>query len=89
MQTPPAPTTGFLLAVGVGTPLGRGPKALLPFRRRTLVEALAGKLRSGGCAEATVVLGAGTEEAGGSPGATAAISSRTRGGGTAWAAPSR
>ncbi|GAA3706868.1 nucleotidyltransferase family protein [Zhihengliuella alba] len=62
MHTSPAPTTGLLLAAGAGTRLGRGPKALLPFRGRTLVEALAGELRAGGCAEVTVVLGAGAEE---------------------------
>ncbi len=31
-------TTAVLLAAGAGTRLGLGPKALLPFRGRTLVE---------------------------------------------------
>lgn len=34
-------TTAVLLAAGAGTRLGLGPKALLPFRGRTLVEVLA------------------------------------------------
>ncbi|AFR30408.1 nicotine blue oxidoreductase [Arthrobacter sp. Rue61a] len=53
-----APTTGVLLAAGAGTRLGRGPKALLPFRGRTLVEVLADTLFDGGCREVVVVLGA-------------------------------
>lgn len=52
-------TTGVLLAGGAGTRLGRGPKALLPFRGRTLVEVLADVLLDGGCREVVVVLGAG------------------------------
>ncbi|MDQ0620373.1 nicotine blue oxidoreductase [Arthrobacter globiformis] len=52
-------TTGVLLAAGAGTRLGRGPKALLPFRCRTLVEVLADVLLDGGCREVVVVLGAG------------------------------
>jgi nicotine blue oxidoreductase len=52
-------TTGVLLAAGAGTRLGRGPKALLPFRGRTLVEVLADILLDGGCREVVVVLGAG------------------------------
>jgi len=52
------PTTGVLLAAGAGTRLGRGPKALLPFRARTLVEVLADTLFDGGCSEVVVVLGA-------------------------------
>jgi len=52
-------TTAVLLAAGAGTRLGRGPKALLPFRGRTLVEVLAGVLLDGGCREVVVVLGAG------------------------------
>jgi nicotine blue oxidoreductase len=42
-------TTAVLLAAGAGTRLGRGPKALLPFRGRTLVEVLADVLLAGGC----------------------------------------
>ncbi|MFP3459678.1 nucleotidyltransferase family protein [Arthrobacter globiformis] len=52
-------TTGVLLAAGAGTRLGRGPKALLPFRGRTLVEVLADIMLDGGCREVVVVLGAG------------------------------
>jgi len=52
------PTTGILLAAGPGSRLGLGPKALLPFRGRTLVEILADVLRRGGCREVVVVLGA-------------------------------
>ncbi|MFJ4228935.1 nicotine blue oxidoreductase [Paenarthrobacter nicotinovorans] len=57
-QTGTAPTTGVLLAAGAGTRLGRGPKALLPYRARTLVEVLADTLFDGGCNEVVVVLGA-------------------------------
>src|SRR3954452_21830924 len=53
-----APTTAVLLAAGAGTRLGRGAKALLPFRGRTLVEVLAGVLLDGGCRDVVVVLGA-------------------------------
>ena len=49
----------MLLAAGAGTRLGLGPKALLPFRGRTLVEVLADVLLAGGCREVVVVLGAG------------------------------
>lgn len=56
-----ADTTAVLLAAGAGTRLGRGPKALLPFRGRTLVEVLADALLDGGCREVVVVLGAGAE----------------------------
>ena len=56
-----ADTTAVLLAAGAGTRLGRGPKALLPFRGRTLVEVLADTLLDGGCREVVVVLGAGAE----------------------------
>lgn len=60
MTPSPVPhTTGVLLAAGAGTRLGRGPKALLPFRGRTLVEVLADVLLDGGCREVVVVLGAG------------------------------
>ena len=54
-------TTAVLLAAGAGTRLGRGPKALLPFRGRTLVEVLADVLSGGGCREVVVVLGAGAQ----------------------------
>ncbi len=54
-ETPPI---GVLLAAGAGTRLGRGPKALLPFSGRTLVEVLADALLGGGCREVLVVLGA-------------------------------
>ena len=57
--SPLSDTTGVLLAAGAGTRLGRGPKALLPFRGRTLVEVLADVLLDGGCREVVVVLGAG------------------------------
>ncbi len=52
----------MLLAAGAGTRLGRGPKALLPFRGSTLVERLARVLRDGGCRETVVVLGAGAPD---------------------------
>lgn len=52
------PTAGVLLAAGSGSRLGLGPKALLPFRGRTLVEVLADVLRQGGCHQVVVVLGA-------------------------------
>ena len=55
-------TTAVLLAAGAGSRLGRGPKALLPYRGRTLVEHLAQVLRDGGCRETVVVLGAGAAE---------------------------
>ncbi|WP_426996968.1 nicotine blue oxidoreductase [Pseudarthrobacter sp. N5] len=51
-------TTAVLLAAGAGTRLGRGPKALLPFRNRTLVEVLAGELLEGGCRDVVIVIGA-------------------------------
>ncbi len=57
----PVATTGVLLAGGAGTRLGLGPKALLPFRGRTLVEVLAKTLLDGGCLKVVVVLGAGAE----------------------------
>lgn len=56
------PTTGVLLAGGAGTRLGLGPKALLPFRGRTLVEELAAALLDGGCREVVVVIGAGAAD---------------------------
>ncbi|MET3923728.1 nicotine blue oxidoreductase [Arthrobacter sp. UYEF20] len=57
----PGTTTAVLLAAGAGTRLGLGPKALLPFRGRTLVEVLADVLLDGGCREVVVVLGAEAE----------------------------
>ena len=51
-------TTAVLLAAGAGTRLGLGPKALLRFRGRTLVEVLAGVLLAGGCRKVVAVLGA-------------------------------
>ena len=51
-------TTAVLLAAGAGTRLGLGPKALLPFRGRTLVEVLSDVLLAGGCREVVAVLGA-------------------------------
>lgn len=51
--------TAVLLAAGAGTRLGLGPKALLRFRGRTLVEVLADELLAGGCREVVTVLGAG------------------------------
>jgi nicotine blue oxidoreductase len=51
-------TTAVLLAAGAGTRLGMGPKALLPYRGRPLVEAIADALLDGGCREVVVVLGA-------------------------------
>jgi len=55
-------TTGLILAAGAGTRLGRGPKALLPFRGRPLVEAVAAALLDGGCRDVVVVLGAGAAQ---------------------------
>jgi nicotine blue oxidoreductase len=54
--------TGIVLAAGAGTRLGLGPKALLPYRGRPLVEAVAGALLDGGCREVVVVLGAGAAD---------------------------
>ncbi|CAN7519491.1 nicotine blue oxidoreductase [Arthrobacter sp. LjRoot14] len=51
-------TTAVLLAAGSGSRLGLGPKALLPFRGRTLVEVLAGVLLDGGCRDVVIILGA-------------------------------
>lgn len=52
-------TTAVLLAAGAGTRLGRGPKALLPFRGTTLVSHAVTEVLAGGCQEVVVVLGAG------------------------------
>jgi nicotine blue oxidoreductase len=57
-DTGAAQTTAVLLAAGAGRRLGLGPKALLPFRGRTLVEVLAEVLLAGGCRDVVVVLGA-------------------------------
>jgi nicotine blue oxidoreductase len=54
--------TGIVLAAGAGTRLGLGPKALLPYRGRPLVEVIAGNLLDGGCREVVVVLGAGAPD---------------------------
>ncbi len=54
-------TTAVLLAAGAGTRLGLGPKALLRFHGRTLVEVLADVLLAGGCREVVTVLGADAE----------------------------
>ena len=61
-NTDAAGTTGVVLAAGAGTRLGRGPKALLPYRGRPLVEAVAEALLDGGCREVVVVLGAGARD---------------------------
>jgi nicotine blue oxidoreductase len=55
-------TTGVVLAAGAGTRLGMGPKALLPYRGRPLVESVAAALLDGGCSEVVVVLGAGAQD---------------------------
>ena len=54
--------TGVVLAAGAGTRLGLGPKALLPYRGRPLVEAIARAVLDGGCRTAVVVLGAGAAD---------------------------
>ena len=48
----------LLLAAGQGRRLGLGPKALLPYRGRPLLEHAVSVLRAGGCARVLVVLGA-------------------------------
>jgi nicotine blue oxidoreductase len=55
-------TTGVVLAAGAGTRLGLGPKALLPYQGRPLVESVAAALLDGGCREVVVVLGAGAPD---------------------------
>lgn len=52
----------LLLAAGEGRRLGLGPKALLPYRGRPLVEHAVSVLRTGGCARVVVVLGAAADE---------------------------
>ena len=55
-------TTAVLLAAGAGTRLGRGPKALLPFHGRPLIEHQIRVLRDGGCNSVLAVLGAGSTD---------------------------
>jgi nicotine blue oxidoreductase len=55
-------TTAVVLAAGAGTRLGKGPKALLPYRGRPLVESIAETLLNGGCRDVVVVLGAGAAD---------------------------
>ncbi|MFC1443274.1 nucleotidyltransferase family protein [Streptacidiphilus sp. N1-10] len=52
----------LLLAAGEGRRLGLGPKALLPYRGRPLVEHALAVLRAAGCERIVVVLGAGAGE---------------------------
>jgi CTP:molybdopterin cytidylyltransferase MocA len=52
------PVAALVLAAGEGRRLGRGPKALLPYRGRPLVEHTVRVVRSGGCAPVHLVLGA-------------------------------
>jgi CTP:molybdopterin cytidylyltransferase MocA len=64
-MTPTEPDSGpaaLLLAAGEGRRLGLGPKALLPYRGRPLIEHAVSVLRAGGCARVVVVLGAGADE---------------------------
>jgi nicotine blue oxidoreductase len=62
-MTPPLlPPTALLLAAGGGRRLGLGPKALLPYRGRPLLEHAVAVLRAGGCERVLVVLGAGAAE---------------------------
>ena len=51
----------LILAAGAGTRMG-GPKALLEFRGRLLVERAIDAARAGGCAQALAVLGAAADE---------------------------
>ena len=55
-------TTAVVLAAGAGTRLGRGPKALLPFKGTTLIQHAVAELLGGGCDEAVVVIGAGAAQ---------------------------
>ncbi|MHA6759130.1 nucleotidyltransferase family protein [Streptacidiphilus sp. PAMC 29251] len=61
-EAPAGPVVALLLAAGGGCRLGLGPKALLPYRGRPLVEHAVAVLRAGGCGRIVVVLGAGAEE---------------------------
>lgn len=58
---PGATPAGVVLAAGAGRRFG-GPKALVRFRGRTLVERAAALLADGGCAPVVVVLGAAAAE---------------------------
>ena len=59
----PAPRpVALLLAAGGGRRLGLGPKALLPYRGRPLLEHAVSVLRDGGCRRVLVVLGASADE---------------------------
>ncbi|MBD8078189.1 nucleotidyltransferase family protein [Cellulosimicrobium arenosum] len=58
MSTGPGTSVAVLLAAGAGTRLGRGPKALLPRRGRSLVDHAVDVLLDGGCDTVVVVLGA-------------------------------
>ena len=58
---PHAPA-GLLLAAGEGRRLGLGPKALLRYRGRPLIEHAVSVLRTGGCERVVVVLGAGADD---------------------------
>ena len=62
MQPSETAPVALLLAAGEGRRLGLGPKALLPYRGRPLVEHAVSVLRTGGCARVVVVLGAGADE---------------------------
>ncbi|MEZ0093213.1 NTP transferase domain-containing protein [Streptacidiphilus sp. EB129] len=55
------PVAALLLAAGGGRRLGLGPKALLPYRGRPLLEHAVAVLRAGGCGQVVVVLGAGAD----------------------------
>jgi len=65
MQPSDTAPAALLLAAGEGRRLGLGPKALLPYRGRPLVEHAVEVLRTGGCARVVVVLGAGAEQVAG------------------------
>ena len=52
----------LLLAAGQGSRLGLGPKALLRYRGRPLLEHAVSVLRAGGCARVLVVLGAAADQ---------------------------
>lgn len=55
----PRKCAAVLLAAGAGVRLGLGPKALLVYRGRPLVETIAATLLAGGCQNVVVVIGAG------------------------------
>ncbi|WP_042395929.1 nucleotidyltransferase family protein, partial [Streptacidiphilus carbonis] len=58
---PATSPVALLLAAGGGRRLGLGPKALLPYRGRPLIEHALAVLRAGGCGRVVVVLGAGAD----------------------------